>query len=123
VTPPLLTLDEYFADQAESRRLFDALLGMINSIGQAEYKATKSQIAFSRKKQFAWVWIPGRYLRGKTAPLVLSLSFPARDLSPRWKEIVEPAPGRFMHHLELFALSDIDEEVREWLRSAWVQAV
>ena len=122
MTPTLPTLDEYFADQAESRRLFDALLDRINSVGAAEYKVTKSQVAFRRKKQFAWVWMPGKYLRGKTAPLVLSLSFPARDPSPRWKEIVEPAQGRFMHHLELNALSDIDDEVTQWLRFAWVQA-
>jgi len=96
---PLPTLNEFFADQAEPRRLFNALLARINSFGPAEYKVTKSQIAFRRKKQFAWVWMPGKYLRGKTAPLVLSLSFPARDPSARWKEIVEVAPGRFMHHL------------------------
>jgi hypothetical protein len=119
----LLTLDEFFADRVESRKLFDALLDRINSIGLVEYKVTKSQIAFRRKKQFAWVWMPGRYLRGKTAPLVLSLSFPARDPSSRWKEIVEPVPGRFMHHLELKGVSDIDDEVTRWLRSAWEQAV
>ena len=122
MTLPLPTLDEFFADHADSRRLFDALLDVINSIEPADYKVTKSQIAFRRKKQFAWVWMPGKYLRGKTAPLVLSLSFPACDPSPRWKEVVEPAHGRFMHHLELNAVSDIDDEVARWVRSAWEQA-
>ncbi len=116
------TLEEYFADHAESRRLFDALLERIVSIGEFEIKVTKSQVAFRRKKPFAWVWMPGKYLRGRTAPLVLSLSFPARDPSPRWKEVVEPATGLWMHHLELNALSDIDEEVIHWLRSAWERA-
>jgi hypothetical protein len=50
VTPPLPTLDEFFADHTESRGLFDALLGRINSVGLAEYKVTKSQIALRRKK-------------------------------------------------------------------------
>lgn len=118
----MTTLDEFFADHDDSRRLFDALLGRINSVGLSDYKITRSQIAFRRNKQFAWVWIPGKYLRGRTAPLVLSLSFPARDPSTRWKEIIEPAPGRFMHHLELNAVSDIDDEVIRWLRSAWRQA-
>ena len=27
--------------------------------------------------------------------------------------------GRFTHHLELHAESDIDDEVREWLQEAW----
>jgi len=122
MTLPLPILDEFFGDHDVSRSLFNALQEVINSIGPAEYKVTKSQIAFRRKKQFAWVWMPGKYLRGKTAPLVLSLSFPARDPSPRWKEIVEPAPGRFMHHLELNVLNDIDVEVIRWLQSAWEQA-
>jgi hypothetical protein len=58
-------------------------------------------------------------LRGKQAPLVLSLSFPRRDRSARWKEVVEPAPGRFMHHLELRSIGDLDQQVLAWLRRAW----
>jgi hypothetical protein len=63
--------------------------------------------------------MPGQYLRGKTAPLVLTLSFPGRNVSPRWKEIVEPTPGRFTHHLELHSVADIDDELGGWLRDAW----
>ncbi|MBI5568043.1 MAG: hypothetical protein HY870_24305 [Chloroflexi bacterium] len=63
--------------------------------------------------------LPKQYLR-RAAPLVLTLGFRCRDASPRWKEIVEPRPGRFTHHLELWSLTDIDDEVREWLRAAWV---
>ena len=80
---------------------------------------TRSQIAFRRRVAFAWVWIPARYLRAHVVPLVLTLSFRHRDASPRWKEIVEPTPGRFTHHLELYAVTDIDDEVRDWLRNAW----
>jgi hypothetical protein len=80
---------------------------------------SKSQVSFRRRKAFAWVWMPDQYLRGKSAPLVLALSFSHRDTSPRWKEIVEPRPGRFTHHLELFSVADVDGEVRGWLRDAW----
>jgi hypothetical protein len=41
----------------------------------------------------------------------------------RWKEIVEPTPGRFMHHLELHVETDIDDEVRRWLVEGWSAAV
>ena len=68
------------------------------------------------------MWIPSRYLRCNTAPLVLTLGFDHRDASPRWKEIVEPVPGKFTHHLELFSIADIDDEVRSWLRTAWEKA-
>jgi hypothetical protein len=117
-----MTLDEYFAGKDESRRLFEALRDIVHSIGMAEIRVTKSQIAFHRRKAFAWAWIPGKYLRGKSAPLVLTLSFRHRDNSPRWKEVVEPAPGRFTHHLELWSVSDIDDEARDWLWEAWSRA-
>ncbi|HUW12622.1 MAG TPA: DUF5655 domain-containing protein [Anaerolineae bacterium] len=115
----MMTLDEFFAGQEESREIFDAVLGAVESIGRAELRVGKSQVSFRRRKAFAWVWMPGQYLRGKTAPLVLTLSFPSRDASPRWKEIVEPRPGRFTHHLELYSIADIDDEVCGWLRDAW----
>jgi predicted transport protein len=118
----MMTVDEFFNGYEESRQLFEVLNSMINAMGSTELRVTKSQIAFRRRKAFAWIWIPGKYLRGKTSPLVLTLSFSSRDTSPRWKEIVEPYPGHFTHHLELYSINDIDEEVRDWLRIAWIAA-
>lgn len=118
----MTTLDEFFGDKIESRQLFDALLGLIDAIGPAEIAVTKSQVVFRRRRPFAWAWMPGKYLRGKVAPLVLSIAFQKRHPSPRWKSIVEPAPGRFMHHLELHSIADLDNEVAEWLRAAWEAA-
>ena len=115
----MATLDEFFAGEDESRQIFEALHRALEVLGPVELRIGKSQVSFRRRKAFAWVWMPGRYLRGRTAPLVLTLSFPARDVSPRWKEIVEPKPGRFTHHLELYSVADIDDEVRSWLRDAW----
>ena len=115
-----MTLDEFFEGRGESRQFFEALASAVQAIGAAELCVTKSQIAFRRRKAFAWAWAPGKYLRGKPAPLVLTFSFPHRDASPRWKEIVEPSPGRFTHHLELYSVDDIDDQVRAWLQDAWM---
>ena len=115
----MTTLEEFFAGRNESRRLFEAVRRAIEANGPVEARVGKSQVSFRRRKALAWVWMPGRYLRGKTAPLVLTLSFPRRDVSPRWKEIAEPKPGRFTHHLELYSVADVDDEVRGWLRDAW----
>ncbi len=117
-----MTLDDFFAGHDESRRIFEGLRQMIDALGPAEMRVTKSQVAFRRRRAFAWAWMPGMYLRGKPAPLVLTLALPRRDLSPRWKEIVEPRPGRFTHHMELRASMDIDEEIRAWLQEAWADA-
>jgi hypothetical protein len=117
-----MTLDEYFAGEEDSRRIFETLHSVVDSLGQVEIRLTKSQVAFRRRKAFAWAWIPGKYLRGRHAPLVLTLSLKRKDSSPRWKEIVEPAPGRFTHHLELYSAADINAEVISWLEEAWVAA-
>ena len=114
-----MTLDEFFSNQPLSRQLFDAVRAVIDQIGGAEMRISKSQVAFRRKRTFAAVWMPEQYLRRKAAPLVITFSFPHRDPSPRWKEIVEPSPGRFTHHLELWAVDDVDEEVVGWIRQAW----
>lgn len=114
-----VTLDEYFAGYAASRTVFDALQATISTIGPAQLRVTKSQVAFHWRRAFAWAWIPGKVLRDRAAPLVLTVALRRRDASPRWKEIVEPAPGRFTHHLELFTAAGIDEQVRTWLYEAW----
>lgn len=110
-----MTLDEFFAGYEASRPLFDALREAIESLGPVEVDVTKSQIAFRDGRAFAWAWIPDRYLHGGHAPLVLSVALKRRDASTRWKEIVEPAPGRFMHHLELLDIGQVDAEVLSWI--------
>jgi hypothetical protein len=115
-------LDEFFVGYDGSRPIFHALRAAIEAIGPVELRVSKSQIAFRRRVAFAWAWIPDKYLRGGHAPLVLSVSLRQRDDSPRWKEIVEPSPGRFMHHLELHSIADVDDEVRDWLAEALLAA-
>lgn len=117
-----MTLDEFFAGFEASRGIFDALKVVVHEFGPSELRVTKSQIALRRRRAFIWAWIPGRYLHGRGASLVLTLALRRRDTSPRWKEIVEPAPSHFTHHLELRSTTDIDDEVRSWLRGAWIEA-
>ncbi len=117
-----MTLDEYFAGHDEARQIFESLRRVIETFEGVDMRVTKSQVAFYRRRAFAWAWIPGKYLRGRVAPLVLTVALPFRDTSTRWKEIVEPRPGRLVHHLELRDPGEIDAEVREWTRIAWTEA-
>lgn len=114
-----MDLDDFFAGKDASRQIFETLHRTVDCLGTVEVRVTKSQVAFCQSRAFAWAWMPGSYLRGKHAPLVLTISLRRRDSSPRWKEIVEPRPGRFTHHLELFSSDEIDDEVRAWLQEAW----
>jgi len=115
-------LDEFFDGQPQSRQLFNILQGMAAALGPMTLRVTKSQVAFCRRKVFAWAWMPEKYLHRPAAPLVLTLALRRRDTSLRWKEIVQPAPGRFTHHLELYSPQDIDGQVRSWLQEAWEEA-
>ena len=115
-------LEAFCNRQSESTRLLDAVLATLNGIGQYNLRIGKSQVAFRRRVAFAWVWMPRVVLRGRGAPLVLTVGLHRRDGSSRWKQIVEPYPGRFTHHLELWDVSDLDEEVRTLLSEAWNDA-
>jgi hypothetical protein len=117
-----MTLEEFFAGYDHSFQLFAALRQEIVKIGPAEMRVQKSQVSFRRLRPFASVWIPGKVLPRAAPPLVLTLGFRFRDDSPRWKEIVEPHPGRFTHHLELYSVEEIDDQVRAWLKAAWDEA-
>jgi hypothetical protein len=117
-----MTLDEFFSGRDLSRQIFDALRSAIDDLGASNLRVSKSQVAFQRRKSFAWAWIPGMYLRGDRAPLVLTLSLRRKASSQRWKQVVEPSKGRYTHHLELRSPDDIDDEVRAWLHEAWSEA-
>ncbi|MGZ4531368.1 MAG: DUF5655 domain-containing protein, partial [Mycobacteriaceae bacterium] len=79
---------------------------------------SRSQAAFRRKRGFAYLWMPGQYLRGPTAEVVLSIVLGRLDESTRFKEVAHPAPAHWIHHLEIHNLSDLDDEVAGWLREA-----
>jgi hypothetical protein len=114
--------DEFFAGYEQSRGLYSCLKSVITDLGQVEIRITKRQIAFYRRRAFAWAWIPARYMPQACVPLVLSLRLTRRNHSPRWKEIVEPAAGRFMHHLELSSADQLDSQMQAWLQEAFVLA-
>jgi hypothetical protein len=118
-----MALKEFFTGYHFSQIIFDAIHRETVPFGGVSLHITKSMISLRRERNFAWIWIPGKYLTGMSAPLVLTISLHWRDGSPRWKEIVEPAPGRFTHHLELYKPAEIDQQVRDWLREAWEIAV
>ena len=113
------TLTDYLENHPDSAALLEHLRKAILELGPVEEEASKSQVAFRRRRTVASAWAPGQYLGKRGAPLVLTLSFPERDQSPRWKEIVEFTPGAFTHHLELNDPRDIDDQVRAWLQRAF----
>lgn len=115
-------IDAFFAEYESGRPLFEAVWRIVDGFEGVERRVSKSQIAFRHRVGFAWVWVPGRYLMGAVSPLVISVALRRRDHSSRWKEVVEPKPGYYMHHLEVRSIEEIDGQVAGWLQEAWSAA-
>jgi hypothetical protein len=91
---------------------------VLDRLGGVEVRTTTSQVAFRRRRGFAYLWLPGRYLARPGADVVLSVVLGRRDRSPRWKEVAHPSPAHWMHHLELTDATQVDHEVAAWLEEA-----
>jgi hypothetical protein len=110
--------EDFFAGSPLGAAVFDRVRAVLVGLGPVSVRVTASQVAFRRRRAFAWMWLPGRYLTSPPAEVVLSLSLDRRDGSARFKEVVHPAPAHWMHHLEVRAVTDVDDEVIGWLREA-----
>jgi hypothetical protein len=95
---------------------------LLDALGPYDMRVFRSQIAFRRRRGFAYLWRPGQYLSGPVAEVVLSVVLGRQDPSPRWKQVVHPSPAHWMHHLELRGTAELDEEVGDWLREAYDRA-
>ena len=111
--------EAFFAGHPDALAAYRTVRGMVDSIGPAEVRTTRSQVAFRRRRGFAYLWLPGRWLANPGAEVVLSIALTRHDDSPRFKEVAHPAPTVWIHHLEIRDLADLDVEVLAWLGEAY----
>ena len=114
------TIEGFFEGRPEALTLFNIVREFIESLGSIKTQATKTQISFSTKIGFAWVWLPQMWI--KKAPensIVLSFGLGRRVVHPRIKESKEPYPGRWIHHVVIEKESDFDDNLRSWLRESY----
>jgi hypothetical protein len=109
---------EFFAGQPLGLAVYERVRSIVEGFVPVEVRVSKSQVAFRRRRGFAYLWMPGMYLANPAAEVVLSIALRRRIESPRWKEVVRPAPTTWMHHLEIREVAELDEEVAGWLREA-----
>lgn len=93
----------------------------VSTIGAASVAVTKSQLAFRRRRGFAYVWRPGQYV-DSDVPAVLSIALSHEVTSDRFKSVVHPSMNVWMHHIELHDISQVDDEVCGWLADAYASA-
>ncbi len=93
----------------------------VSTVGETTVRVTKSQIAFGRRRGFAYVWRPGQYVNSEV-PAVLSIALPREVKSERFKEVVHPSANVWMHHIELHDPAEVDDQIVEWLTEAYASA-
>ena len=113
--------EEFFARDETAVSIYRALAGSLVVLDGVRVVASKSQVAFWARRGFAYAWAPGRYLKSDV-PVVLSFALGERLTSARFKEVVHPSPALWMHHVELRAVEDVDDEVIGWLERAYAGA-
>ena len=122
IDPGPLSVEQFFTDEPLGTQVYDALVHVVDDLGPATVRVTKSQVAFRRRTGFCWVWLPGMYLRSPGAQVVVSLALGRDDTSPRWKQVTQVGDRRWMHHLEVRSVDDVDGELATWLAAAYALA-
>lgn len=102
--------------------IYEAVRDAVASLGPFEVAATKTQVSFRNRTRFAWLWLPVLGLKRGPDDVYLSFDLPTRVRSPRVKEVVQPRPGRFTHHVRVGSATDVDREARGWLKAAYEAA-
>lgn len=80
-------------------------------------KHDRTQSAFVRQVQFAWLSLPRR--KADAGALMLSIALPSRLESQRVLYAAEVAPGRWMHHLIIRSAEEMDSDLCNVLQAAW----
>ena len=113
----------FFDGKPEELQLYEAFTEKVFSeVDGVEVKVQKTQIAFSNRRQFAFVsFLPVR--KAKERPevyIVVTFGLGYHVQSPRIDAAVEPYPGRWTHHVLISGTGEIDDELMGWVKEAAV---
>lgn len=115
------TAEDLFRGFPEGLAICQEVQQAISAVGAVSVAVTKSQVAFRRRRGFAYVWRPGQYV-DSDVPAVLSIALPHEVTSARFRSVVHPSKNVWMHHLELHDVGEVDDQVRGWLAEAYATA-
>jgi hypothetical protein len=114
--------EHLFAHEPGAYDAYLAVRALLETFGPFETRTARSQVAFRRRRGFAFLWLPVAWARRPGVLVVLSIALRHHVDSARWKQVAHPARTTWMHHLEVNAVTDLDAEVDGWLRQAYAEA-
>jgi hypothetical protein len=115
-------VEAFLAESPVALAAFSRVQEVLAPLGPTLLRLSATQVTWARRRGFAFLWLPTRWLGSRAAPAVLSIAATRPIASARWKEVVEVRPTLWMHHLELAAAVDIDTEAAAWLAEAYTEA-
>ncbi len=117
-------MKDYFSSAPGTYPLFVAIANLIIAqFNEVTVKIQKTQIAFSSKHNFAFVWLPPVKVKNRPAVyVVFSFGGETEVKHSRIVEAREVQPNRWIHHVLVSSIQDVDEEMREWLKIAYQSA-
>jgi hypothetical protein len=113
---PGCTVDAAFAGRpARFRRVYDAILGHLLTLGPVHEDAVSVGVFLKRDRKLAEV-------RPRTRDVSLALYLPRPLADPRFSRVLNRGAPRVVHVLPLRAEADVDDQVRDWLTEAFQHA-
>ena len=111
----------FFNEKPVALPLYEAFATrLLAEIDNVTIKVRKAQISFSNKYNFAFVsLLPVR--RAKERPktwITVTFGLRYKKESPRIDVASEPYPNRWMHHMLIFSVDEIDDELMGWIKEA-----
>lgn len=109
---------EFFRKMPETHTLYNVFAKCVRKkFSDVQIQIQKSQISFSNKHQFAFVWLPVRKIINRPdVYIIVSFGLSHRLVSPRIVEATEPYPNRWTHHLIIQSPNEIDAELMDWIK-------
>ena len=119
-----MTAEEFlfFAGHEDALPLYEAFRAQVlGRFPDARVRVSKTQIAFSGKRNFAFVsFLPARRaaLRPK-AYITVTFGLARREAHPRIDIATEPYPNRWTHHVLVGSPAELDEVLLGFIEEAY----
>jgi Domain of unknown function (DUF5655)/Domain of unknown function (DUF4287) len=108
-------LDEiYSGPKAHMRPIHERLMQEITRMGEFEVAPKKGYVSLRRKKQFVMI--------GPATNARFEVGINAKDLKPTDRLIEMPPKGMCQYKVNLTSANEVDRELVEWIKQAFVAA-
>ena len=108
------SVSDHFVNKDPSvRELYDQLVSLLQTFGPVEEDPKKTSIHLNRKSALA-----GVETRRNNFLLTIKSDHPIK--SPRVEKVEKISSKRFYHKVRISSPKDLDEELRNWLKEAYL---